>query len=183
MKKSNTNTTNKKATEKTTADYIKEIEKENIVSYNVFNSNKALKTGLKIVFNNFEIKNATDDDFNFDISCKIKTNDFKKLYTNEMFDISNILKMQLNLFDNVYKSKFLTILTSLDEQTKKLLLSKSICYCLKLSNGLQNTIKYYKDNNLTPTTTDLMTKQKLSIYQVLKQYVFTVYSYLNSANK
>ena len=181
--KNNTNTTNKKATEKTTADYIKEMEKENIVAYNVFNANKPLKTGLKIVFDNFEIKTANDNEFNFDITCKIKTNDFKKLYTNEMFDISNILKMQLNLFDNVYKTKFLEILANIDEQAKKYLLSKTICYCLKLSNGLQNTIKYYKDNNKTPTTTDIMIKQKLSIYQVLKQYVFTVYSYLNSANK
>lgn len=179
-KKQNNQTTEKKATEKTTADYIKEFEKENINGYPIFNSNKALKTGLKIVFNDFEIIASKSEDLNFNLTCKIKTEDFAKLNTNNMFDISSILKMQLNLFENVYKQKFLNVLKDIDQQTQKYLLSKAICYTLNTGKTLKNSLKWYKENNITPTIDDLLTKQKLSIYQVLKEYVYMVYDFINA---
>ena len=192
MAKTNTNKTNKTNTNNTNANkiktdttqtYIKQFENASIIPFKVFNSNKMLKSALNIVFAKFEIVSSNTNELDFNLLVKIKSNDFETLQTNELFDINDNLKMKLNIFDNVYKQDFIDLLKNIDTTTKKMLLSKTICYCLKLSNGLFNTIKFYKENNLKPTVNDILTKQKLSIYQVLKQFVFVVYGYVNTTNK
>lgn len=175
-----TNNTNKTIKPDTTQTYIKQFENDAIIPFKVFNSNKMLKSALNIVFSKFEIIASNDNDLNFNLLVKIKTNDYNTLNTNEMFDINTVLKMKLNIFENVYKDNFLKLLKTIDTNTQKMLLSKTICYCLKLSNGLANTIKYYKENNIKPNVNDILTKQKMSIFQVLKQFVFVVYGYVNS---
>lgn len=173
----------KKASEKTTCDYVKDFEKSAINGYPIYNSNKPLKIGYKFVFDSFEIITSKSEDLNFNITCKIKSEDYAKLNTNNDFNISSVLKMQLNLFENTYKKEFLNTLKNIDLQTQKFLFSKSICLTLKSGKTLKNSIKFYKENNQTPTVSDLLTKLNLSIYQVLKEFVFQVYDYLNATNK
>ena len=161
---------------------IKNIVNNFVKNYDAYNRNKALKLTTNNIFNQFEIKTISND-FDYNIMCKIKTNDFLKLNETTLIEISKNITCSINVFNELYRKEFLDILKTIDTNTQKMLLAKSICYNLKLSVALSNTLKYYRDNNIKISAFDICTKQKISLYQVLKDFALIVIDYTNKNNK
>lgn len=166
----------------TTQKVINNIVNNYVNKFTIYNSNKALKLTANNIFNQFEIKTISND-FDFNIVCKIKTNDYLKLTETTLIEISKNITSSINVFSELYTTHFLNVLKTLDTNTQKMLFAKSICYNLKLSASLSNTLKYYKDNNIKINALDICTKQKISLYQVFKDFAVIVIDYTNKNNK
>ncbi len=181
----NTKTNNniKVVAPQTTQKVINNIVNNFVKKYAIYNSNKALKLVANKIFNGFEIKTTSTSDFDFDIMCKIKSADFLQLNELTLVDLSKNITCNVNVFNEIYTNDFLQVLSKIDTNTQKMLFAKSICYNLKLSSGLVNTLKYYKDNNIKINATEICTKQKISLYQVFKDYATIIIDYVNKATK
>lgn len=154
-----------------------------IKPHTIYNKNRALKLVASDIIGGFDISTKNSNDIDFEIVCKITTEKYLQLNEIKVIDLSKNITCSVNVFNEIYTELFLNTLKNIDTTTQKMLLSKSICYNLQQQPTLKNSIKYYKDNNLKVKFSDICTKQKLSIYQIFKQFATNVIDYLNKNTK